>query len=208
MVSRERVKIKGSCGLTWLKSKDVRQCQGLCIQHSDHFLIDITSSLKIGFQASFDSACLHFTPLDLRFTPLLSLSSSRLISIFDKSFFRTGPTITSPKCVKDEKVYKPHFAPEFGGFSLEKIGEFRLKPGSRTKFANLPDLAMRWLSTPKQSAQFLRKPQRCQKRIFQRVRLPEIGLEEGIFVTFPFFWGGGGLIFSWLLLATSNDGGS
>ena len=58
---------------------------------------------------------------------------------------RTGPTITSQKLVKDEKVYKPHFSPEFGGFSLEKIGEFRLNPGSRTKFANLPNLAMRWL---------------------------------------------------------------
>ena len=58
---------------------------------------------------------------------------------------RTGPTITSPKRVKDEKVYKPHFSPEFGGFSLEKVGEFRLNPCSRTKFANLPDLAMRWL---------------------------------------------------------------
>ena len=33
---------------------------------------------------------------------------------------RTGPTITSQKRVKDEKVYKPHVSPEFGGFSLEK----------------------------------------------------------------------------------------
>ena len=58
---------------------------------------------------------------------------------------RTGVTITSQKRVKDEKVYKPHFSPEFGGFSLEKVGESRLNPGSRTKFPNLPDLAMRWL---------------------------------------------------------------
>ena len=35
---------------------------------------------------------------------------------------RTGPTITSQKRVKDETVYKPHFSPEFGGFSLEKEG--------------------------------------------------------------------------------------
>ena len=32
------------------------------IQNSDHYLIDTASSFKIGFQASFDSACLHFTP--------------------------------------------------------------------------------------------------------------------------------------------------
>ena len=62
-----------------------------------------------------------------------------------QAIFRTGPTITSQKRVKDEKVYKPHFSPEFGGFSLEKVGEFRLNPGSRTKFVNLPDFAMRWL---------------------------------------------------------------
>ena len=37
------------------------------------------------------------------------------------------------------------FSPEFGGFSLGKVGEFRLNPGSRTKFANLPDFVMRWL---------------------------------------------------------------
>ena len=35
------------------------------------------------------------------------------------------------------------------------------------------------------SSQFLRKPQKCRKRIFERVRLPEVGLEGG-----PFFWGG------------------
>ena len=58
---------------------------------------------------------------------------------------RTGPTITSPKARQGRKVYKPHFSPEFGGFSLEKVAEFRLNPGSRTKFANLPDLATRWL---------------------------------------------------------------
>ena len=28
----------------------------------DHYLIDIASSLKIRLQASFDSACPHFTP--------------------------------------------------------------------------------------------------------------------------------------------------
>ena len=33
---------------------------------------------------------------------------------------RTGPTITSQKRVKDEKVYKPHFLVNSGGFSLEK----------------------------------------------------------------------------------------
>ena len=31
---------------------------------------------------------------------------------------RTGPSITSQKRVKDEMVYKPHFSPEFGDFSL------------------------------------------------------------------------------------------
>ena len=37
------------------------------------------------------------------------------------------------------------FSPECGSFfSLEKVGEFRLNPGSRTKFANLPNFAMRW----------------------------------------------------------------
>ena len=35
---------------------------------------------------------------------------------------------------------------EVGGFfPLEKVAEFRLTPGSRTMFANLPDFAMRWL---------------------------------------------------------------
>ena len=40
------------------------QCQRALalIQNSDHYLIDITSSLKFGFQATFDSACPHFTP--------------------------------------------------------------------------------------------------------------------------------------------------
>ena len=51
---------------------------------------------------------------------------------------RTGLTITSQKRVEDEKVYKPHFSPELGGFHWKKVGEFRLNPGSRTKFANLP----------------------------------------------------------------------
>ena len=36
----------------------------------------------------------------------------------------------SQRCVRDEKVYKPHFSPECGGFSLEKVGEFRLNPFS------------------------------------------------------------------------------
>ena len=52
---------------------------------SDHYLIDIASSLKIGFQASFDSACLHFTPF-LRFAfPLLSCHCHRqeLFRAFD-----------------------------------------------------------------------------------------------------------------------------
>ena len=30
-------------------------------------------------------------------------------------------------------------------FFQEKVGEFRLNPGSQTKFTNLPDFAMRWL---------------------------------------------------------------
>ena len=55
-----------------------------------------------------------------------------------RKIIRTGPTITSPKARQGQKVYKPHFSLEFGGFSLEKVGEFRLNPGSRTKFANLP----------------------------------------------------------------------
>ena len=76
---------------------------------------------------------------------LLSPTSMVRASAQSARILRTGPTITSQKRVKDEKVYKPHFSPEFGGFSLERVGEFRLNPGSRTKFANLPDFAMRWL---------------------------------------------------------------
>ena len=32
------------------------------LSESDHYLTVTVSSLKIGFQASFDSACSHFTP--------------------------------------------------------------------------------------------------------------------------------------------------
>ena len=53
--------------------------------------------------------------------------------------------MTTRKRVKDEKIYETHFSPDFGGSSLEKVWEFRLNPCSRTKLANLPDLAMRWL---------------------------------------------------------------
>ena len=56
---------------------------------------------------------------------------------------RTHHHIT--KSASRTKGLKNPCSPEFGGFSLEKIGEFRLNPGSRTKFANLPDLAMQWL---------------------------------------------------------------
>ena len=55
--------------------------------------------------------------------------------MWNPSFLRTGPTITSQKRVKDEKIYKPHFLLN-SELSLEKVGEFRLNPGSRTKFTN------------------------------------------------------------------------
>ena len=40
--------------------------------------------------------------------------------------FRTRPTISTRNHVKHKKGYKPHSSPEFGGFSLAKMGEFRL----------------------------------------------------------------------------------
>ena len=58
--SKDHVASRGS------SQKDQCQRAHRHTQYSDHYLIDIASSLKIGFQASFDSACLHFTPF-LRF---------------------------------------------------------------------------------------------------------------------------------------------
>ena len=46
---------------------------------------------------------------------------------------------------RTKRFINPIFLLNSEVFSLEKVGEFRLNPGSRTKFANLPDLAMRWL---------------------------------------------------------------
>ena len=39
-----------------------------------------------------------------------------------------GPTITPQNRVKDKKVYKPHFSPEFGGFFLGKDRDVQVKP--------------------------------------------------------------------------------
>ena len=54
------------------------------------------------------------------------------------------PTITTQNRVRDEEVYKTHFSTEFGRVSVENVGELGLNSGSRTKFANLLDFAMRW----------------------------------------------------------------
>ena len=62
--SKDHVASRGS-------SQKAPVSQGPAALFRDHYLIDIASSLKIGFQASFDSACLHFTPF-LRFVILSS----------------------------------------------------------------------------------------------------------------------------------------
>ena len=66
-----------------------------------------------------------------------------------------GKTRLGVEHLKRDETFKPGwkvqgrkglvntFSAEFGGFCLEKVGEFRLNPGSRTKFANLPVFAMR-----------------------------------------------------------------
>ena len=59
-VSKIRSQLMASRGSS---QKDVfSDIRAVHIQHSDHYLIDIASSLKIRFQAPFDSACLLFTP--------------------------------------------------------------------------------------------------------------------------------------------------
>ena len=78
------------------------------------------------------------------------------------------PTITSQKRVKAEKVYKPQLSPKFRGFSLEKVGEFRLNPGSRTKFANLPDFAMRWLVHSQFLEEQIWEDRRCAEECWKR----------------------------------------
>ena len=83
--NKNSVKISESTchGLTWLKSKDVRQCQGLCIQYSDHYLPSLHHLSKSDFRHHLILPVFISLPsLDLCFTPLLSLSSSRVILVF------------------------------------------------------------------------------------------------------------------------------
>ena len=94
MVSRERVKIKGSYGLTWLKSKGVRQCQRAL--HSFRTQIIISSTLHHLSKSDFRHHLIlpvlfHSHPWICVFTPLLSLSSSRFISIFDRMLHSKRP---------------------------------------------------------------------------------------------------------------------
>ena len=64
------------------------------------------------------------------------------VSFFVPDENRTHHHSTKPR--QGRRALLNHFAPEIGGFSLEKVGEFRLNPGPRTKFANLPDFVMQW----------------------------------------------------------------
>ena len=94
VLSRERVKNQESPhGLTWLKSKRLSD-QGPCSTFRDHYLINIASSLKNCERPPFDLAVSFFHSLSgILGSPLLSLSSSRFISIFDIFWSILGPAV-------------------------------------------------------------------------------------------------------------------
>ena len=56
-------------------------------------------------------------------------------------------------------------------FPVKKVGEFSFNPGSRTKFANLLDFALRWLVHSKKKR--IRQDSSCNRVFAPKVILPE-----------------------------------
>ena len=132
--SRERVKnhVSTCHGLTLLKSKGVQCQRALHTQNLDYYFIDIASSLKIGFQAPFDSACPLFHSLSgiLGF-PLLSLSLSRFV------FLHLTEMLS-----RDKKTDQKEHIKEFGGGYALEVCRGRFGVESETSGTSCPDVCV------------------------------------------------------------------
>ena len=124
MVSRERVKVNGSHGLTWLKSKGHSVSKG-SHAHSEVRSLStvIASPLKIRVFSQRLIRLSSFHSLSgILGSPLLSLSSSRVILIFDKN-----PKFWNPKKIPrkyQKNIQNGHFWYLGGGSFLGIFGVF------------------------------------------------------------------------------------